>query len=145
MRVEHDNPRDESIPVDAPREGDRAGDEPPGPVATQESDVAGERPGEAPDDEAVLEDVDSGEFPPESGETAGHAEEDAWLRSESAPADEVSVGEPASGEPAVGVAAVPAPGAVTAPEAVPVTAVPPAPRSAGFGTGNGGSRDGGSV
>ena len=87
MRVEHDNPRDESI----------HGDEPPGPVATEESDVAGDRPpGEAPDDEAVLEDVDRGEFPPESGEAAGHAEEDAWLRSESAPADEVSVGEPVS-------------------------------------------------
>src|SRR5437763_937575 len=55
MRVEHDNPRDESIPVDAPREGDRAGDEPPGPVATQESDVAGERPGEAPDDAEAAE------------------------------------------------------------------------------------------
>src|SRR5690349_16125844 len=106
MRVEHDNPRDESIPTYPPREGDGAGAEPPGPVAT--------------DDNAALEDVDGGEFPPEPGGTAGHAEQDAWLRSEDAPRDEVSVGEPAGDEPAVGVASVPAPGAVAAPEAAAV-------------------------
>ena len=106
MRVEPEHRRDE-IPS-----------EPPGPVAMQEG--TDRLAGEAPDDEAALADVDAGEFPPEpGGERAsrpepgtetGHATEDPWLRSENSPADEVSVGEPAGDEPAVGVASVPSPG-----------------------------------
>src|SRR5438874_1200077 len=112
MRVEPEHRRDE-IPS-----------EPPGPVAMQEG--TDRLAGEAPDDEAALADVDAGEFPPEpGGERAsrpepgtetGHATEDPWLRSENSPADEVSVGEPAGDEPAVGVASVPSPGEVTSPQ-----------------------------
>jgi hypothetical protein len=104
-----------------------------------EHDPTADRPaGTTMDDEAALADVDRGELPSGGGdgrtgegpaadraetervEPARRAEEDAWLRAEEAPADEMTVGEPEGGAPAVGVASVPPPGSTPPPASGPM-------------------------